>query len=350
MTAIGSKLPFYPHSYEFSVEETSAILISRSIEVLREIASDNIRRMKGYKANVQLLDRGIFYPNDYYTALKETHQQKRLDFFLQKGSFWHCYTPTSHFEMVPTPIDECYPTGFLKCCFVLKKGAQPTEALVSLREKISLLGCGETCQISYYEAIRKVLGDDKFNKLFAADSPTPLKIGQSRLLNNPIASLMMACPTKSKIVKGQINQITNTPLYKNKHIHGHGSTFITLCCDDTPGKELFTTLGLSPEGLTYAQVNEALMAEFNKDSIGTATVTDVVAKCILEGEPEEMLEQASELKNKKISSLAEFTELNGGGIILQGELVAKRITLLANSTFEEARLLLDTWVKEFVAH
>lgn len=123
MAVITSKSSSIPH--QLSVEETKHILTSTAIATIHAIVSDNMMRMNGYHANVQLLDSGIFSLEKYYTILQNTQQQKRLDFFLKKGSFCHCYAPTSHFEMIPNQ-DE--PTGFMYG-FVLKKIANQQQLL-----------------------------------------------------------------------------------------------------------------------------------------------------------------------------------------------------------------------------
>ena len=46
-------------------------------------------------------------------------------------------------------------------------------ALKAIRAGISLIGCGEVCQIAQYATLEEVLGTSKFDALFAADSPTP---------------------------------------------------------------------------------------------------------------------------------------------------------------------------------
>ena len=343
MSAIGTKSPSHSIPHPIPVKQARSILASTAVETLQAIASDSKMRMEGYPKNYELLGSGIFRPDEYYKALKEMHQSDRIEYFVKKGSFVHGYVSTKHFKMIPQTQSDLYPTGFSKHCFVLKEGIEPTEALAALGGTIALLRCGETCQISYYRAINHLLGDAKFNMLFAANSLTPLKLGQS--CENPINYLITATPAGGRMTKGNVRQIDNASIYNIKHVTGEAAVLTTLCCDDTPGKERFTTLGIDPQGLTHAEVDEALMAEFNKDSISIASVTDTVARHLFMGRYDELLPIHKHYANRQISSIAEFKQSEGGKVIMNGELKVAFITTLANSSLKDSRLLFDSFFK-----
>lgn len=323
---------------KLSESEARTQLTSKAVEVMRSIVAANQENMANYKSNPKVLDAGIYYPNDYYKALKSLNQQKRIDFLIQNGSFWHGFASTSHFKMIPAPKGREYPTGFIGCCFVLKEGVLASDALASLRQKTTLIGCAEVCQIAYYEAIKHLFGDDKFNSLFAANSSTPFMIGQS--VKNPIAHLIRAIPAGSKIEFGQSVQFKNAPIYRLKHLNGGGFSFCTLCVDSTPGNEKFTTLGLDAMGLTHNQVNGKLAVLFNDSPVGLKTVTDEVASFVCN---EEILFMSKELEDKKFTE-AQLKENKLGEIGTRAEIGADRIVKLANTSTEIARILLDGWV------
>ena len=157
--------PLPKHASEKQVRER---LTEIAVATVRAIAADNQERMAGFKNNVQLLKSGVFYPNDYFMALETMKQAPRIDQFIKTGTFFHGIAPASHFGMQK---DLQKPTGIRPVHFILKPGAKPSEALAAIRQGLSLLSCGETCQIGFYEAIRGVLGTEKFDMLFAADSP-----------------------------------------------------------------------------------------------------------------------------------------------------------------------------------
>ena len=135
-----------------------------------------------------------------------------------------------------------------------------------MRHGLSFIGCGETVQIAFYEALRDVLGTEKFDILFAANSSTPLTF-QFNDIDNPINRLLEYSAPPKEFVKGRSYQFENTPYYACKLMNGDALGYTTLCCDDTPGKETFTTLGLSPEGMTRKQINQKMLEECNRDPI-----------------------------------------------------------------------------------
>jgi hypothetical protein len=324
--------------YPVSEDQVRKKLTTKAIEVIQEIARDHDERLSAYKGNIHLLDNGIYYPNEYFKALQLMKQSKRIQFLVQNGSFFHGVAPSQHFTM----SQNCeMPTGVVPLCFILKQGVSPCAALGAIRRGISFMGCGETCQIAYYEAIREVLGDEKFNFLFSANSSTPLKLHYSTQDNPLLCVLQDASP--SKISKGQMIYFQNSELYPFKHMLGEAQGYSTLCCDDTLGQEKFTGLGLRPEGTTCAGLNQILIECFNADPGSLEIVSSVIGQSIFQ-----KLYSAGQIsmfrQNRSLQLLPErFTESGGGKILGAYELNSARITLLANSSFDEARQLLDKW-------
>lgn len=327
----------YPQT-PISEDEVRERLTTKAIEIVRAIVTNNTHRMKEFKREIQLLGSGIFYGNEYFEALKSANQKARLEFYLQKGSFYHGLAPSKHFDMLKNSNS---PTGILANCFVLKEGVAPSAALDDIRQGLSFIGCGETCQIAYYEAVKDVLGTEKFDILFAANSSTPLTI-QFNSGNNPINRLLERTSSPKKFVKGRIYQFENTPYYASKHMNGEALGYTTLCCDDTPGKETFTTLGLSPEGMTQAEVGQKMFEDCNRNPIGLEIVTEEVAKRILSTYTQKEISQFKKLETYQFSA-EDFAEQGGGRIIASCELNAQRITQLANLSVKEARKLFDQW-------
>lgn len=333
----GGSAPASISSKPLTVDEVRDRLTATAVATVRAIVKDNEDRMARYKdkGNIQLLASGPFYGNEYFKALQATSQTARLKYYLEKGSFFHGLAPSEFFYMQPNALS---PTQVVASRFLLKPGKKPSEALAAIRQGLSFIGCGETCKIGYYEAIREVLGTEKFDMLFASDSPTPLMIHfdsfDSR--DNPLLSLFVKTIPASKISKGQIVPIPNADLYPIKHLNGEASNFVTLCCDDTPDHQTFTTLGLRSEGMTLQEVSEKLLEEFNSDPIGMEIVTKEVAARLRPHPFTPMFAQ------KKLTP-DEFAARGGGRILGTIELNAERITKLANGTFDEARALLTQW-------
>ena len=328
-------------SKPLSVNGVRDRLTATAIATVRALVKDNEDRMAGYNDNLQLLKSGCFYGNEYFKALEKKGQKDRVNYYVNKGSFYHNLAPSAFFYMQPDPQK---PTQVVPSRFLLIPGKKPSEALAAIRQGLSFIGCGETCQIGYYEAIREVLGTEKFDMLFAADSPTPLMI-HFDTKESPIESLLVkTIPAPKEFKKGQIVPMYNAPLYKIKHLMGEAGGFVTLCCDDAPNDARFTTLGLSSAGVTRDGVNEKLLEELNSEPFGMQAVTAELAKCILATVNPEFLAASRQFTLTQLSK-DQFIAQVGGNIPGTCELNAERITLLANSTFAKARKLLTQWHK-----
>ena len=324
-----------------SVSEVHERLTAKAIEIVRAIVADNTKRMDGYKQDITLLNSGVFSANEYFKALKNQNQKTNLDYFLNKGSFYHGFASPKHFDMLRDPL--LSPTRISFNHFVLKKGVTASAALDAMRQGLSFIGSGEICQIAHYEAIKDVLGTEKFDLLFAADSSTPLRFNLDAEIS-PLTRLQITIGSPKIISKGQIVQFENTPLYQYKHINGDAGGCSALCCDDNPGKETFITPALHPNGVTHAEVSQKFLEEFNQTPVGMEIVTEEVAKRILGTYTRELISQFKKLEAVQLSA-EEFAKGGGGRIVGSVAFNADRITQLANLSVKEARKQFDQWQK-----
>lgn len=309
-------------------------------EVIQSIVADSQKR-HDFMKNLELLSRGIFYPHDYLAALKAKKQVRRLDYFLKCDGFYNGYLNPKYFTSV---ADLSSPSGKKPLSFVLKQGADSVEALQSVRKELSLIGCGEVCQLAQYEAILDIIGVEKFKTLFSADSSTPLMLG-SKLNNNPIGRLrtyiMKDNPKPEIMKKGDLLYFKNVDSYSTKHLQGSASGYNVICIDDSDEGHKFTTLGLSPQGLTSSQMNEVLIQDYNSSPF-------TYLECLSERTKRAFLQTVgplsmalSEENSQSQISAESFEKQHGGKVTLVCELDAEKITLLANNTIEKARILLD---------
>lgn len=183
---------------------------------IRTIVADSQHRMHEYMNNYERLRSGTFYPYEYFIALRAKKQTNRMEYLLQRDAFYNGYLNPRYFKRVK---DSTSPSGRKPMCFVLRKGADPVEALQSVRTHLSLLGCGEVCQVVHYEAILAVIGPEKFRELISSDSTTPLMLG-SQLDNNPIGRLrsyiLRENPPLRVIRKGDLVYVKNVPFYTSR--------------------------------------------------------------------------------------------------------------------------------------
>ena len=65
-------------------------LNNRISEVMQSLVADSQKR-QGFRDNIGLLSRGIFYQQDYLPALKEKKQGDRLEYFRKRDALYNGY-------------------------------------------------------------------------------------------------------------------------------------------------------------------------------------------------------------------------------------------------------------------
>ena len=296
----------------FTESEVHACLVNKTAQFIKEISAENIQRKDDCSKVINLLNEGIYNPVDYYFLLKSNNQTARLDWLKKNDFAFHGYTSLKNFEMVP---EDGFTSAKKVCCFVLKKGVLPSDALHAMRKGLTLMGCGEAVQLAQYLAIEDVLKPEKFNVLFAADSQTPLIIG-SRLNNNPISRLRNyfvkeVSPDSSEIKKGDHVYITNATSYLEKHPTGSSQGYNVTCVDDTIGSQKFTTLGLPSEGVTHSQFQDIAISRYNlhyrsMESYSERTKTELCSQL-----GSNVITTSKKMADAQITS-DEFKEQSGG--------------------------------------
>lgn len=310
--------------------EVDRRLTNKVIEVMQ-----NITRVNMSAAN---LDVGVHYPVSYLKALESAEGDKwqsRLKTFKDYGMSYHGYASPNHFKMVP---DSDSPSGKKIMTFVLKPGVQASEALEKLENGLSILGCGETCQVAQYKAILDVLGAEKFDALFAAEGSTPLIISGTHP-KNPISKLRNYIYKKEAslgdVRRGELVYFHNASSYQDKHQIGVSQGYNSICIHEAGESSKFTGLGWPADGLNHEQIKEVMRSKYNFEPFN---VREVLSEKIWKQLPK----PDKKLQNKQITP-AQFAKEGGGKILLVCQLDTKRITALANSTLAEARALLDSY-------
>lgn len=284
---------------------------------------------KAHKEKRIVPDKGIHYPFPYMRILKERGKTKRLKFFVERMSVLQGYL--KGFKPV-------YQQGAMG--FQLKKGSTPSQALDQAILGPSLLGCAEVCWLSQWQGLRKVLGDPKFDFLFASDSPTPLFIGSQ--LKNPLTRIMQKeeFPKLENIRPGDMVNFGNVEAYRRYHPFGDGTTYNAIALRPT----LFTTLGLPAKGASLAEIESELLDSFNEAAIpmDATLLPDDSAERI--GRP--FLAQPD--SSKPTLSKREFKEMKGGKLGLIFRLDPKKVQYLVEASNAFCRKSLDSWTGELV--
>lgn len=321
--------PAAPHVW--AETEVDDLLRRKTIEVIQQITA-------AHQTNTNL-NTGIHYPYNYANALRAGNKLDRLKLFVNSGNSFHGYASPNHFSTLP---DKESPSGKQSMTFVVKEGVAPSVALHKLQEGLSVLGCGEVCQVAQYRAVEEVLGTDKFNVLFASDSPTPLMISPKNP-KNPIGKLRNYIynqeATLEEVRKGDHVYFHNAGSYGEKNPVGPARGYNAICVDEAGNSSKFIALGWSSGGLDHTQLKEVVRSEYN---VSPQNVEGVLHPTIIKALN---LQEQSPLAQKQLTP-QEFLAEGGGRMLLVSELHTQRITALANSTLGQARALLDSYTPQ----
>lgn len=364
-------------------EEKRSFLSDVAVKTLQKITAGYTHRMEHYLENSHLLDIGVFYPRDYAAALTDYVQQvdptasslaeedlplmhARLSMLKAQGAFIHGFLSPRHFSMKK---QDASITGFEINSFIVKPLVRPSDALKAAYEKLSFLGCGECCQISFYQAILEALGEERFNFIFAANGPCPLFVHMNASTNPILCLIKPPHSEDTPVRKGDIVFFKNIPIYHQRHPHGDGGGYVTLCVDDTPGYERFTALGLGAEGLSKEAISEHLRTQYNKEPALVQMLSNEHAsrlilswykkldRAVVEARPQQVAQIIQKSIEEQYPSLSKeaFEEQGGmqqlkGDALGHGSLDVDKLEILAKSaTHEIARTLLTRWQKALLS-
>ena len=233
---------------------------------MTEIVSENVRRTAQ-----QSLSKGVFYPPDYYNLLSQSSDPSapaRLKWFKDRDYFYHSYLSHKHFEMLPAEKnrDAGSCSKYVEQSFLLMEGVAPSAAITAAKQGISVVGCGEVCQIAQYAALLSVLGP-KTDSLFAAASKTRLII-DTYFCVNPLNLLRYRIakenPDPSEISLGDQIYIYNASSYPSKNPRGLCTGYNAICTNVTTESKKFTALGLPAAGLTHAEIEADLFEDIQR--------------------------------------------------------------------------------------
>jgi hypothetical protein len=218
-----------------------------------------------------LIKKGIWTPEDHYLALKtfkaRMNTPERLAGLVANGATYNGYLPRDFFELI---LDDSFPGGKEAFTFTIKKGKNPSEALDAIPLEACMLNTAGVREVAVYFALRDLLGVDKFNHLFAADSDTPLIINADR--NRGIQRLFdrIVIQKKQEVRPGDFCFFTQVDTHLAKHPGASERGYHGICERLTGEGPLFLALRLSPQGSTVTEVEQVLLEDLNADPMEEA--------------------------------------------------------------------------------
>lgn len=323
--------------------------ISSAILKMQKIQEDSERRLNGFQKDGTLLQAGVFYGNDYYRALKNKGSKKcceLIEKFRNSGAFYHGVVAKRYFEIMARPEDQA--TGLDRVAYILKEGVLATEGLDAFERGLTFTGCGELIQFCFYQALREVLKDDKFNKLFSSGPMRVcFKYDQSF---HPLDALIRTCTARTfdDFMRGDIVRVENIRGYNVKHKLGGFGACNTISCG-AGIKACFAGMGLSNPDI-YG-VAKALVEGFNQPSLGLEILSDASRKKIIAADPNlgiplsaEMAEFQFPTDDASIEGLLAHGEIRVSPVVYRYDI--EKVHQLALATLEEAQTLFAKWHKE----
>jgi hypothetical protein len=309
-----------------------------TINIMKAICADSNRRLAGCSKDPDLLNKGIFYSCEYFKALRSTGKagQKRFDFLFKTGAFVHGFAPKKEFFIKESSPDYHkhswrVRTGKVFLGYQIQPGISASNALKAMINGLSFLDCTRVCLLSYYYAIFELLGESRFNLLFAnfnfeINNPKNLL---SKVTKNPTS-------TEKEVDTAQIVYVQNMGQYRAKHPFGTAQGYNLLCIEpELPEKTSFLGFGLSESGVSYQGVKDALLREFNE-----ATMADDIFHEKHKSKQHQIASEMARSLNDKKATEPMFIANEGGRIFSSIKLDFEKLDLLARASSDEEALSL----------
>lgn len=253
---------------ECTQEAVNELVFKKFIEIVR----DYNQRMEGYEKNLQVLEKGYWYGNDYALALQKKGAQSSLEWFRDRGKFFHGHPPSKMVHVRDSGIS----TGLALNGYLLKEGEKPSEALRSFRESICFIDCQEAIELAYYDALLEIWGMAKFDEVFSKkESKFSLSpdIDRTPLAPKKLTKLEvfkdLDCQFFSSLKKGDQVFFKHISGYNEKHRNGEAAGYHCLSFGTAEKRRdiRYVAFGLVEKGLTEVGMHQELVRVYNQDPI-----------------------------------------------------------------------------------
>ena len=232
------------------------------------------------------LNEGIWFPRDYISALIENSQSQRLKWLKNKCHLLEGFVDRGLFDEVNDHIDEIR-VKQRSWTFTVKDGALPSLALKTAKIGLSILDDGAVCQIARYDALLKMLGEDKFNRLFSSEHGQKMNIGYS--IDDDLQPMTYFVAFTKSAMRGEYGSINARGVkvgqilffqgvsgYDDKHPFGMGEGYNVVCNDETSGSQTYLGLGFASNGVTEEQIAKKMVDEYNLAPDHTSRIPEML--------------------------------------------------------------------------
>lgn len=244
------------HKNENGTNRFVQLMLHHMAEIA-QCAQETLAKAKRLGARVTVLEKGLWYGEDYYEALKRFKQQSRLDYFVNKHLFYHGFTNNQHLR---TTRDLESPFQKKVNCFETKEGHSFYEALDVFYDSLTLMDCSQSINLAIYFTLKDLLGKEKLDEL---NSLVGLKIASEFFWAYCLFDLIVV-KNQDAIQDGDLCTVRNLFCYLLKHPLGSASCYNTIA---TKKGEKFFGFGLPADGVTLQQLEEILLTQMNQHRV-----------------------------------------------------------------------------------
>jgi len=242
-------------------------VLNARLKCMQEIVRNSQNALEGSKEDKTWLEKGMWYPEDFLDACIKHNQQEKIDFIVNKEKFLYGYADPKYFKRL-IELGGTKPERF---CFRVKKGVSASEALNAIIRGFSISDCAMAHSVSCYSAILEIIGKEKFDKIFQGK----FRMIIGRPVHQPVPIDLFLRYTSDKLIKdtkigdrdvieGESYYIEGVKDYYDKFPFSFLGAHNTVCVKATSGEQLFTSLGLNPEGESEEQIYTKFVDAFNK--------------------------------------------------------------------------------------
>ncbi len=239
-----------------------------TLEAMQRIDNENAKNMAivlsdsaSEKEKQQVLNLGIWYTNDYLVCVKK--YPTRFSWLLAEEVHQNGFLSKKFWQ----PVKE---KGFIRkpYTYIWKDpNLSPAEEITNIVEgkSLCLLGCATVFNIAQYAALLRIVGKNRFDRIFSGKEPFTLPLRISDMLQiNPIYLFLSGkiITDLSVINVGDKIGIRNHSDYKKKHPVGPAQGWNIVCSEVNPEIK-FRGFGFG-KNLTVAEVKQLLINEYNR--------------------------------------------------------------------------------------
>lgn len=238
---------------------------SNSLQNVHEFVLCQANAFKSFNVDnsKKSLEKGVWYPTEYFDALIIAQQNPRADWMKTKNVCRRGHLFNKSFKQLDAR----------NFTFVAITDAVASEALKQVSEGVALLECATALQLSQWMGLKEYIGEEKFNVLLSQPKElfSPLYLqGGAYILGSLYQKTKIR--GEEEVLPGDICYFKNITKYFQKHPFGLAQGYNTICVQAfdkrvSKSQAKFMGFGLAEEGNSSSEIDAIFLKEYNKESL-----------------------------------------------------------------------------------